>query len=68
MSFAWLFIPLVVGLVSGSWLVNFTAGRIEPNRLALYGYLLMFGGAAFNPYYPALFTPQLSWAVLPLAL
>lgn len=28
----------------------------------------MFGGAAFNLVYTALFTPQVPWAVLPLAL
>jgi DHA1 family bicyclomycin/chloramphenicol resistance-like MFS transporter len=66
-GFAWLFVPLVFGLVGGSWLVNLTAGRVEANRLAFYGYLLMFGGAAFNLSYNALFTPQVPWAVLPLA-
>jgi len=66
MGFAWLFIPLVIGLVGGSWLVNLTAGYVEPNRLAFYGYLLMFGGAVFNLAYTALFTPQVPWAVLPL--
>lgn len=66
LEFAWLFVPLVLGLVGGSWLVNLTAGRVAANRLASYGYLLMFGGAASNLVYTALFTPQVPWAVLPL--
>ena len=65
-AFAWLFIPLVIGLVGGSWLVNLTAGRVSADRVAQYGYLLMLGGAVFNLVYNAFFTPQVPWAVLPL--
>ncbi len=65
-GFAWLFVPIVIGLVGGSWLVNLTAGRIPTDRMALYGYALMLTGAAFNLGYNALFTPQVPWAVLPI--
>jgi DHA1 family bicyclomycin/chloramphenicol resistance-like MFS transporter len=67
-GFAWLFVPIVIGLVGGSWLVNLTAGRVPADRTALYGYLLMAAGAAFNLLYNVLFTPQVPWAVLPIVL
>ena len=66
LGFAWLFVPLVIGLVGGSSLINLTAGRVPADRMAFYGYLLMFVGAAFNLTYNLLFTPQVPWAVLPL--
>ena len=67
-AFAWLFVPLVVGIVGGSWVVDRTAGRVPPERVAAYGYLLMLAGAALNLGYNALFTPQVPWAVLPLVV
>ncbi len=65
-AFAWLFLPIVVGLVGGSWVANLTAGRVPPDRVAAYGYGLMLAAAALNLGYNALFTPQVPWAVLPL--
>lgn len=66
LGFAWLFVPLVIGLVGGSYLINLTAGRVAPDRMAHYGYALMLVGVVFNVGYNALFTPQVPWAVLPL--
>lgn len=66
LGFAWLFVPLVIGLVGGSSLISVTAGRVPPDRMAAYGYLLMLVGAVFNVGYNAFFTPQVPWAVVPL--
>lgn len=66
LGFAWLFVPLVIGLVGGSYLTNLTAGRVAPDIMARYGYGLMLVGAVFNVGYNAFFAPQVPWAVLPL--
>ncbi len=67
LGFAWLFVPLVIGLVGGSYLVNRMAGLVPPSRIAQMGYGLMLVGVMFNVGYNALFSaPQVPWAVLPL--
>lgn len=65
-AFAWLFIPIVIGLVGGSSLVNLTAGRVPVNRMALYGYGLMLVGVLLNLGYHAFFPARVPWSVIPL--
>ena len=43
------------------------AGRVSRRRTVEIGYLIMFGAAAFNTGYHALFAAALPWTVLPYA-
>jgi DHA1 family bicyclomycin/chloramphenicol resistance-like MFS transporter len=47
-SFAWLFIPMILGIMAGASLSGRVAGRISPLRTIRIGYALMFTGAAIN--------------------
>ena len=67
-QFAWLFVPLVLGLISGSALTALLAGRVAVSRLAAWGYALMIAAVACNLAYNCLATPRVPWAVAPLFL
>lgn len=62
-----LFVPLISGMVIGSWVSGRLAGRMSGRRLASLGYLISLGAGALNlllALFPA--TRALPWAVLPL--
>ena len=62
-----LFVPLISGLVLGSWVSGRLAGRMSGRKLASLGYLISLAGGAVNlvfSLFPA--TQALPWAVLPL--
>ncbi len=62
-----LFVPLISGMVVGSWLSGRLAGRLNGRRLASLGYLVTFSAAVVNvalSLIPA--TAVLPWVVLPL--
>jgi len=62
-----LFVPLISGLVLGSWVSGRLAGRMSGRRLASLGYLISLAGGLVNlvfSLFPA--TQALPWAVLPL--
>ena len=62
-----LFVPLISGLVVGSWVSGRLAGRMSGRKLASLGYLISLGGGLVNlvfSLFPA--TQALPWAVLPL--
>jgi DHA1 family bicyclomycin/chloramphenicol resistance-like MFS transporter len=67
-QFAWLFVPIVSGLILGSVLTARTAGHISFKRMARMGVLLMVAAASVNLAYNYFFTPRVPWAVLPLFL
>lgn len=67
-AFAWLFIPIVGGMVAGASASSQLAHRWSRRRLVRVGYLLMMGAAALNLGYNLLFAAQVPWAVLPLSL
>jgi MFS transporter, DHA1 family, multidrug resistance protein len=67
-SFAWLFLPLITGMVSGAVLAGRLAHRWTPQRLLTVGYLLMAFAAVLNLGYNLLFPAQVPWAVLPLGI
>ncbi|MDB5919512.1 MAG: uncharacterized protein JWR40_3746 [Massilia sp.] len=67
-AFAWMFIPLIGGMVLGSaWGGKFSA-RIAPKRMKWIGFGIMALGAGLGVGYNALFVAQVPWAVLPLAV
>lgn len=67
-AFAWMFIPLVGGLVCGSAVSARFAQRLGPRRFIRLGYAVMFTASGLSVAYNALFTATVPWAVLPLAL
>ncbi|MFA9218726.1 MAG: multidrug effflux MFS transporter [Sphingomonadaceae bacterium] len=65
-SFAWLFIPLISGMVIGSGLSAKFAHRYSPLTMIRTGYGLMTLAALANVGYNYFFPAEVPWAVLPL--
>ncbi len=68
-GFAWLFIPTIGGMTTGSFLSGRMAGHTTPTRQVAIGFSLCALSALLNVGYVAL-SPQfvLPWAVLPIFL
>jgi MFS transporter, DHA1 family, multidrug resistance protein len=67
-QFAWLFVPGITGVLLGAYLSGRLAGKVTPMRTIKIAYLVMFGAAAFNLTYSALFAPGLPWSVAPIMI
>lgn len=67
-AFAWMFIPLIGGMVLGSGWGGKRAASMAPGRLAWIGFGTMLAAAVLNIGYNASFPAAVPWAVLPLAL
>lgn len=67
-AFGWLFIPLIGGSVIGSAWSGKRTGTHTPARMKWIGYGCMALACVLNVAYTAMFTPELPWAVLPLAV
>jgi DHA1 family bicyclomycin/chloramphenicol resistance-like MFS transporter len=65
-SFAWLFIPLISGMVIGSALAGKFAHRYSQHAMIRMGYTLMALAALANVGYNYFFPAEVPWAVLPL--
>jgi DHA1 family bicyclomycin/chloramphenicol resistance-like MFS transporter len=65
-AFAWMFIPLISGMVVGSAWGGKRTARWSPARMKWTGYGLMALAAVVNVGYNALFVAEVPWAVLPL--
>ena len=67
-GFAWLFIPMIGGIMLGAVLSGRFAGRRSPQRTVRLGYALMFTGFAVNIATCALLPPGVAWNVFPVFL
>jgi len=67
-AFAWMFIPLIGGMVAGSAWGGKRAAGMAPGRLKWIGFGTMLLAAVLNIGYNALFPAAIPWAVLPLAI
>jgi DHA1 family bicyclomycin/chloramphenicol resistance-like MFS transporter len=67
-AFAWMFIPLISGMVLGSAWGGKRAAKIEPKRMKWIGFAIMAAGALISVAYNLLFEAQVPWAVLPLMI
>lgn len=67
-QFAWLFVPIVSGLVVGSAVTGKVSGRIPAQQWVRFGYGVMALGATVHVAVNLCFAPRVPWAVLPLAI
>jgi DHA1 family bicyclomycin/chloramphenicol resistance-like MFS transporter len=67
-GFAWLFIPMITGVMIGAFISGRTAGMITPRRTIGLGYILMFIGVATDIAVAALVPPGVPWHVLPIMI
>ena len=67
-GFAWLFIPMITGVMIGAFISGRTAGMMTPRRTIGLGYMLMFIGVATDLAAAALVPPGVPWHVLPIMI
>jgi len=64
-EFAWLFIPIIIGMSTGSALSARLAMKYPPARLVWISYIVMAVAMVANLLYANLCVPSVPWAVLP---
>ena len=67
-SFAWLFIPMITGIMLGSLAAGRVAHFWRAERTIQVGFGMMIGAAILNVLYAAFFTVAIPWAVIPILL
>lgn len=68
-QFAWLFIPAIGGLMTGSFLSGRLAGKLSAKATVRLGYSIMIGASAINIVLAlAMSAPAVPWSVLPIGL
>ena len=67
-EFFWFFVLTISGIMSGAWLSGRLAGKIPPKTQIRHGFVIMLVTAVINLAANALFTPQVAWALIPIAL
>ena len=65
-GFAWLFVPMIAGIMVGAVVSGRAASRLSPSRTVGVGYGFAFAGAAFNLAIAALVPPGVPWHMLPI--
>jgi DHA1 family bicyclomycin/chloramphenicol resistance-like MFS transporter len=66
MGFAWLFVPMIGGIMLGAALSGRLAGRMSPRKTVRLGYQFAFAGVALNLALVAFAPPGVAWNVLPV--
>lgn len=66
MGFAWLFVPMIAGIMIGAYISGRAAGRLSPKRTIRLGYALLASGAAVNVAICMLLPPHVAWNVIPI--
>jgi DHA1 family bicyclomycin/chloramphenicol resistance-like MFS transporter len=67
-GFAWLFVPMIAGVMIGATISGRVAGRFSAAWTIALGYAFMFGGAAIEVLVAAAVPPGVPWHVLPIAV
>lgn len=65
-AFAWMFIPLIGGMVIGSAWGGKRAHKVAPRRMIWIGFAVMALSCVLNVGYNLMFKAAVPWAVLPL--
>ena len=65
-EFIFLFLPISIALVIGSWMSSKFAGRISGRHTIFIGYAIMIFAAISNVLLNLLVPPALPWAIVPL--
>jgi DHA1 family bicyclomycin/chloramphenicol resistance-like MFS transporter len=65
-GFAWLFVPMIGGIMLGAILSGRMAGRQAAARTVYIGYGAMFAGVGLNALIVLLVPPSVPWHVLPI--
>jgi DHA1 family bicyclomycin/chloramphenicol resistance-like MFS transporter len=65
-GFAWLFVPMIAGIMVGATISGRVAGRFSAARTIGLGYACMFAGAALNLIVALFVPPGVPWHVLPI--
>lgn len=65
-GFAWLFLPMIFGIMTGAVISGRVAGRLSGERTVRLGYEFAFAGVLFNLLVVALVPPGVPWHVLPI--
>ena len=67
-SFAWLFVPMIAGIMVGSLAAGRVAHFWRPERTIRIGFFIMISAAIVNVLCAAFFTVAIPWAVIPIML
>ena len=67
-GFAWLFMPMIGGVMIGALVSGRAAGKLSPSRTIGVGYLLMFAGATIQMAVAWYVAPAVQWHVLPIMI
>jgi len=67
-QFFWFFILNIAGIMGGAVVSGRMAGKLPPKRQIRIGFLIMLVISVVNLGANALFTPHVSWAMVPLAI
>jgi DHA1 family bicyclomycin/chloramphenicol resistance-like MFS transporter len=65
-GFAWLFVPMIAGVMAGGLLSGRVAGRLSAARTVGAGYAIMLAGNAISGLVIAFVAPGVPWHVLPI--
>ena len=65
-AFAWLFVPMIGGMVIGSGLGSRLAHQVAPERLMAVGFGVMVAAVAVNLVYAGLWVVRVPYAVMPI--
>ncbi len=67
-GFAWLFVPMIAGIIAGATLSGRMAGRISPQRTIRLGYSFIAVGALANVLICQFAPPYVVWNVAPILI
>ncbi|MCC6194072.1 MAG: multidrug effflux MFS transporter [Burkholderiales bacterium] len=65
-GFAWLFLPMITGIMIGAYLSGHIAGRLSPLRTIRIGFAVTAAGVLVNLAVSHLLPPWVAWNVLPI--
>ncbi len=67
-GFAWLFVPMIAGIMIGAAISGRVASRFPARRTIGIGYVFMFAGAAIEVLVALLVPPSVPWHVAPVTI